>query len=782
MSFMKWIGSKGAGGKGGSVNTDWALNGDDRYYGLENYGNTCYCNSVVQALYFCKPFRSCVEGHGYSRTLLPLTLPSEASIASPPLKTASSTLTTMHGYFGGDAARGGKDPKPVGGGEKESVLSKLDWKRKDSAVKAAAAATNNGGSAKPVLASALSGNTSNGAIPEMLELKASDSDTLLSSLHDLFVSITSQKKKTGTIGPRVFISTLKRENALFRSTMHQDAHEMLNYLLNAIAEILLRQTREEEEKLHYQLNGGLQIPNGANQPRAPSPLDAVGKANGYNIPRFLADPQRPAPPPRPSWVHELFEGLLTNETKCLTCETVTSRDETFLDLSVDVEPNCSLSYCLRNFSKSETLCQKNKFFCDNCRSLQEAEKRMIVRQAPNILAVHLKRFKYQEQVQRYIKLAYSVPFPLELRLSHFVDNADDPERLYGLFAVIVHIGTGPHHGHYVTLVKSNEQWLLFDDDEVSPVEESELHRYYGDDQSAGCGYIFFYKATSFQPPHSAGQYATGEDGAFSQTSIRTSQDPPPAVPQPQPQTHPAEGTSFTQATYQPPPQPLPKVDPIALTQHLNGAPANPFATPDSLSAASSVVIPPNLDSNTSNSVQQTHHPHTLLPSSAAITTPSAAAAAVPSALPPAPTHHPLEHRKSKKRLVPNGVGKRASLANVLHEAAARAAAAASGHHHHSHQNHQNSNHQLEKDRPNGAPAAEAPPPTSVPSALVDSSPPQPVPPGATTANGAGSAAAAEPEPDVVVGRGGSGEEEKKADGWGSWFGKGKKDREKKVKD
>lgn len=38
--------------------------------------------------------------------------------------------------------------------------------------------------------------------------------------------------------------------------------------------------------------------------------------------------------------------------------------------------------------------------------------------------------------------------------------------LYGLFAVVVHIGSGPNQGHYVTVVKTGHQWVVFDDDLV----------------------------------------------------------------------------------------------------------------------------------------------------------------------------------------------------------------------------------------------------------------------------------------------------------------------------
>lgn len=65
---------------------------------------------------------------------------------------------------------------------------------------------------------------------------------------------------------------------------------------------------------------------------------------------------------------------------------------------------------------------------------------MKIKRAPNILALHLKRFKYQEAVGRYVKLAYRVVFPLQLRLFNTSDDVINPDRLYELFAVVVHIG------------------------------------------------------------------------------------------------------------------------------------------------------------------------------------------------------------------------------------------------------------------------------------------------------------------------------------------------------
>ena len=82
----------------------------------------------------------------------------------------------------------------------------------------------------------------------------------------------------------------------------------------------------------------------------------------------------------------------------------------------------SLFLSLRTFSTCETLSAESKYYCEQCCSKQEATKRLRVKKLPKILALHLKRFKYMEQLHRYTKLSHRVVFPWELKLFNTVSS------------------------------------------------------------------------------------------------------------------------------------------------------------------------------------------------------------------------------------------------------------------------------------------------------------------------------------------------------------------------
>lgn len=295
-------------------------------------------------------------------------------------------------------------------------------------------------------------------------------ESLLSCLAELFHNIATQKRRVGTIAPKKFVAKLKKENELFDNYMQQDAHEFLNYLLNTIADLL-----GEEKK-----GGGVGVGVGVGVGARSAEASPIASTSG-------------------TWIHDIFQGTLTNETRCLNCESVSSKDEDFLDLSVDVEQNTSITHCLRVFSSTETLATEHKYYCDSCCSKQEAQKRMRIKRLPQILALHLKRFKYVEQLNRYTKLSYRVLFPLELRLFNTSEDALNPERLYDLVAVVVHCGSTPNRGHYITVVKSHGFWLLFDDDIVEKIDQTSMEDFFGLSdaglqKNSESGYILFYQA------------------------------------------------------------------------------------------------------------------------------------------------------------------------------------------------------------------------------------------------------------------------------------------------
>ncbi|KAG4304469.1 hypothetical protein PORY_002179 [Pneumocystis oryctolagi] len=127
---------------------------------------------------------------------------------------------------------------------------------------------------------------------------------------------------------------------------------------------------------------------------------------------------------------------------------------------------------------------------------------MKIKRLPKILTLHLKRFKYIEENGNYklSKLFHTVVYPYYLRLSNTTDDVDNPDRLYELYAVIVHLGSGSCYGHYVSVIKTESGWTLFDDERVEPVNEMFVRRFFGNFPGEATAYILFYQTadTSIQ--------------------------------------------------------------------------------------------------------------------------------------------------------------------------------------------------------------------------------------------------------------------------------------------
>lgn len=144
----------------------------------------------------------------------------------------------------------------------------------------------------------------------------------------------------------------------------QDAHEFLNYLLNTMAEIMEAQDKAAGKQhqagsssagspLPQQPSSSMQSPAGPSyvSPFAVASTTGQPQLNGQPMPGNSSSPQ-PTPGQQqhqPTWVHDIFQGWLVSETRCLQCETLTRREESFMDLSLEIDHNTSLTSCLKQF-------------------------------------------------------------------------------------------------------------------------------------------------------------------------------------------------------------------------------------------------------------------------------------------------------------------------------------------------------------------------------------------------------------------------------------------------
>ncbi|KAK2030714.1 ubiquitin carboxyl-terminal hydrolase [Colletotrichum zoysiae] len=522
--------------------------GTDKFFGLENFGNTCYCNSIVQALFYSESFRDHVIKYPL---LSPTDTPNgtrpkvNVTIRPPVAKEPPNTpgakqkgLSASESTKRRQAIAAGMVPPGAPGIRPEDKPDSPEYKKKQAMIKG------------PILELAQENPSAYGM-----------EECTFTGLKDIFQALIESNTRTGVLSPQRFLEIFKRDNEMFRNSMHQDAHEFYGLVLNDVISNVEANAKRVQEREAETKDGLIQ-----------SVENALGAANPMSrSPNGMGSPGT-------GWVHDIFEGVLTSETKCLTCETASQRDETFLDLSIDLEEHSSVTSCLRKFSAEEMLCERNKFHCDHCGGLQEAEKRMKIKRLPKVLALHLKRFKYTEDYSRLQKLFHRVVYPYHLRMFNTTDDAEDPDRLYELYAVVVHIGGNAYHGHYVSVIKTKDRgWVLFDDEMVEPVDKHFVRNFFGDKPFQACAYVLFYQETTFEKVQAEMEAEGLEEVKIASEVANVAHEN--GQPNGTNGTHGTNGTAPLSKQFTQPVSPIDEQEPLPSLAHAQTAPGKVDAPP-----------------------------------------------------------------------------------------------------------------------------------------------------------------------------------------------------------
>ncbi|KAF3924876.1 hypothetical protein ABW21_db0205556 [Orbilia brochopaga] len=183
-----------------------------------------------------------------------------------------------------------------------------------------------------------------------------------------------------------------------------------------------------------------------------------------------------------------FGGTFVQQVKSMECEHVSEREESFSAIQCDIKGKKNLQESLKAYVEGETLDGDNKYSCTNCNRHVDAVKRTCLKQIPNQVIFHLKRFEFDLRTMNRSKINDAFKFPTRIDLHPYSMDAanqtpeDTPKTDdFELVGVLVHSGTA-ETGHYYSYIKDREGkfsegmpvWFEFNDSEVSTFDPSTI--------------------------------------------------------------------------------------------------------------------------------------------------------------------------------------------------------------------------------------------------------------------------------------------------------------------
>ncbi|XP_039351463.1 ubiquitin carboxyl-terminal hydrolase 44 isoform X2 [Mauremys reevesii] len=366
--------------------------------GLRNLGNTCYMNSILQVLSHLLIFRECFLKLDLNQT-------QELLATAANEKTRSST---KHPPITGSAFCVNENQVKVKGSSSMR---------------------------RPSLSSGLSGGASKSRNMELIQPREPSSKhiSLCHELHTLFQVMWSGK--WALVSPFAMLHSVWRLIPAFRGYAQQDAQEFLCELLDKVQQEL--------------------------------------ETTGTRYPALIPTSQRKLIKQVLNVVNTIFHGQLLSQVTCLACDNKSNTIESFWDLSLEFPERyhcngkemasqypCLLTEMLAKFTETEAL-EGKIYACDQCNIiLTEAQKQLMVCRLPQVLRLHLKRFRWSGRNHRE-KIGVHVSFDQILNMEPYCCRESLKSLLpdcfiYDLSAVIMHHGKGFGSGHYTAYCYNSE--------------------------------------------------------------------------------------------------------------------------------------------------------------------------------------------------------------------------------------------------------------------------------------------------------------------------------------